>query len=360
MKKIVFSVTNDIIQDRRMIRICTTLHENGYDVTLVGRELTGSHPIEGLPFKTHLIKCFFNKGPRFYAEFNIRLYFYLKKLDADIYGAIDYDTLKGVTKAGIARRKKIVFDAHEWFEEVPELKGREKVKKYWKKIARSGIPKSDLRYTVSQGIADKLGEMYGKPFEVIRNFPPLHRKEPGSVREEVLIYVGVLNQGRGLPEMIRAMQEIDAKLWLVGEGDIKEELWALATRENLLHKVIFKGFVPPKELEELLCKARIGINLLDGSSKSYRYSLANKFFDYIHAGVPQVFMDFPEYQKYYRQFRIGAPLLDLKQTSIVYTINHLLSDRNYWFNLHVDCLEARKLWCWQSEEKKLLDLFGKL
>lgn len=360
MKKIVFAVTNDITQDRRMIRICHTLQNHGYDVTLVGRQLPGSLPLEGYRFKTHRIKCFFNKGAAFYAEFNIRLYLYLKKLPVDIYGAVDYDTLKGVTRAAGARGKKVIFDAHEWFEEVPELEGREKVKNYWRKIASAGIPQCHLCYTVSEGIAGKLKELYGKPFEVIRNFPPLVEKDPGSIRDEVLIYVGVLNKGRGLPEMIMAMHEIDAKLWLVGEGDIKEELWSLVSRENLLHKVIFKGFVHPGELDELLGKARIGINLLDGSSKSYRYSLANKFFDYIHAGIPQVFMDFPEYQRYYQQYRIGAPVFDLKQSSIVYVVNHLLSDRNYWFNLHIDCLKARKEWCWEREENRLLELVGRL
>ncbi|MBK8501883.1 MAG: glycosyltransferase family 4 protein [Saprospiraceae bacterium] len=360
MKKIAFAVTNDISQDRRMIRICNSLQENGYEVTLVGRVLSTSLELPAFKFKTHRIKCIFNKGPKFYAEFNIRLYLYFKKIGADLYGAVDYDTLKGVAKAAKVKGKKIIFDAHEWFEEVPELKGRNKVKNYWIKIAQKGIPQTHLRYTVSQGIAENLERLYSRPFEVIHNYPPLQTAEPGSVREEVLIYVGVLNQGRGLPELVKAMHEINAKLWLVGDGDIREELWTLATQENLLHKIVFKGFVPPADLNSLLLKARVGINLLDGSSLSYRHSLANKFFDYVHAGIPQVFMEFPEYKRQYQQFRVGAPIFDLTKSSIVYAINHLLQDRNYWFNIHIDCLKARKVWCWQNEEKKLLELVNRL
>lgn len=360
MKKITFAVTNDIHQDRRMIRICNSLQENGYEVTLVGRQLPHSLPLPEFKFKTHRIKCFFNKGPRFYAEYNLRLFWYLRKNGADIYGAVDYDTLKGVARAARSKKSKLVFDAHEWFEEVPELEGRQKVKNYWMSIARKGIPKSDLRYTVSRGIAQKLEERYGQPFKVIHNFPVLSKKEPGSIRKDTIVYLGVLNKGRGLPEMIKAMHQIDAKLLLVGDGDIKEELWDLATKENLLSKVIFKGYVPPDQLDEILLNARIGINLLDRSSESYKYSLANKFFDYIHAGMPQVFMDFPEYRRFYDTYRIGAPIYDLTQSSIVYAVNHLLQDRNYWFNLHVECLNARKDWCWQKEEKQLLDLIRTL
>ncbi|MCB0689103.1 MAG: glycosyltransferase [Saprospiraceae bacterium] len=360
MKKIVFAVTNDISQDRRMIRICDTLQRSGYQVTLVGRQLPQSKPLDNFSFNTHRIKCYFNQGPRFYAEFNIRLFFYLKKINADIFGAVDYDTLKAVVKAAKSRNAKVIFDAHEWFEEVPELEGRLKVKNYWMKIAREGIPRTQLRYTVSKSIGEKLEERYGKPFEVVRNFPLLKTEEPGSIREDILVYLGVLNRGRGLPEIIRAMHEINAKLILIGDGDIREELWSIATKENLLHKIIFQGYVPPNELDKLLLKARVGINLLDKTSDSYKYSLANKFFDYIHAGMPQVFMDFPEYRRYYDQFRIGAPVYDLKQSSIVYAVNHLLQDRNYWFNLHLECLKARQEWCWQREEKRLVEMIGRL
>ncbi|NND35422.1 MAG: glycosyltransferase [Saprospiraceae bacterium] len=361
MKKIVFAVTNDISQDRRMIRICSSLQNHGYDVTLVGRQLPTSAPLDSFVFKTHRIRCFFNKGPKFYAEYNIRLSSFLKKCKADIYGAVDYDTLKGVVRAANAMGKKIIFDAHEWFEEVPELEGRDRVKNYWKKIARNGLAQTHLNYTVSQGIAEKLSEIYGRPFEVIHNFPRLiDGIEPSAIRDDILIYVGVLNKGRGLPEIIKAMHKIDAKLWIVGDGDLREELWMLASAEQLLHKISFRGFVPPGELDGLMRQARVGLNLLDGTSESYKYSLANKFFDYIHAGLPQVFMDFPEYQRFNRQHRVGASIMDLKEDSIVYAINHLLSDRNYWFNFHVTCLDARKIWCWQREERYLLRLIEKL
>ncbi len=358
--RIIFCVTNDISPDRRMHRICQSLQEHGHEVTLVGRKLPKSLPLPDFPFKTKRIKCWFNKGPRFYAEYNIRLFRYLKKQPADVIGAVDYDTLKAVTRACKSTGKKMVFDAHEWFEEVPELEGREKVKKYWMKIAREGLPAAKLRYTVSPSIALKMEELYGTPFDVIRNVPLLQGHEPSAIREDIILYLGVLNQGRGLEQMILAMKEIDAKLWLVGDGDIREELRALASRENLLDKVTFKGFVPHDELPPLLEKARIGINLLDGTSNSYRYSLANKFFDYVHAGLPQVCMDFPEYRRLNQEHHVATLLPDLNQFGLVYAINHFLDDNNYWFTYHATCLRARKDWCWQHEEKKLIALYSKL
>ncbi len=355
-KSITFCVTNDIISDRRMIRICHALQNNGYEVCLVGRQWSYSAALPEYSFKTHRISCRFNKGPWFYAEYNIRLFWYLKKHPSDVFGAVDYDTLKGVTRAAGSTGAKVVFDAHEWFEEVPELDGREKVKKYWKKIAHKGIPKTDLRYTVSEAIAEKLTAIYGHDFEVIRNIPPLVSEEPSSIRADIIAYIGVLNKGRGLEQMIKAMKKINAQLWLIGEGDIKSELLQLVSDEQLHERVIFKGFIPPDEVHDVLCQARIGINLLDGSSKSYKYSLANKFFDYVHAGVPQICMDFEEYRKLNQEHGVAVTINDLNQATLLYAFDHLLSDRNYWFTIHSNCLRARQEWCWQLEEKKLLAL----
>ena len=353
-RSLIFAVTNDIRPDRRMIRHCTTLQRSGYDVTLVGRILPTSATLPSFSFRTHRIKCIFQKGPFFYAEFNWRLRKYLKKQRPDIIGAVDYDTLKGAAGAAKALGCKLIFDAHEWYEEVPELEGRKKIKKTWLKIASMNMPYTHLRYTVSKGLAKALTDNFKLDFKVIHNYPEEQVDEPSAVRDDILVYLGVLNRGRGLEEMIMAMNKIEAKLWIIGDGDIKDSLWQLAEKEGLLHKVIFKGFVPPEDLEPLLRQARIGINLLDGKSNSYRHSLANKFFDYLHAGLPQLCMDFPEYKKYNKVHRVAALVGDLKETSIVYAINHLLNDRNYWFTFHTSCLEARQEWNWQNEAPRLL------
>ncbi len=325
-------------------------------MTLIGREKTTSLPLPTYPFKAVRIKCFFKRGPQFYAEYNWRLYRLFRRLKPDIIGAIDYDTLKAATRAGKKLGRKVIFDAHEWFEEVPELEGRPKVKKYWQKIAKQSLPLTHLRYTVSQGVAGAMEARYNQKFHVIHNFPQLRQTEPSSIRDNVIVYLGVLNKGRGLPEMIKVMHDIDAQLWIIGDGDISTDLWKLANSEQLLHKVLFKGFVPPEEWPVLLEKARIGINLLDPASESYRLSLANKFFDYLHAGTPQVCMDFPEYRRFNDRYRVAALVQDLKPYTLSYTINHLLDDRNYWFTFHTSCLKARQQWNWQREAPRLKQL----
>src|SRR5690349_17278363 len=93
VKRILFTVTNDLNYDQRMQRICNTLADAGYDVTLIGRKLKTSAPLPDKNYKQRRLNCWFNKGKLFYAEFNIRVFFFLLFKKADCICAIDLDTI---------------------------------------------------------------------------------------------------------------------------------------------------------------------------------------------------------------------------------------------------------------------------
>lgn len=362
MVSIACAVTSDIVTDRRMLRICTTLHNAGYRVTLVGRQRARSLALPALPFEAKRLSCQAEQGPWFYIEYNVRLFFALKKLKADIYVAVDYDTLKAVNKAAKAVNSISVFDAHEWFEEVPELAGRDQVKNFWRRLARKEIPKTTMRYTVSGSIAEVLEVRYFKPFSVIHNYPLLRNEGPiNRERENVIVYLGVLNVGRGLEQAIEALTFIeDVHLWLIGTGDIDDLLKKRVQDLGLSARVTFWGLKKPSHIQGLLTRAKIGINVLNAGSLSYKMSLANKFFDYVHAGLPQICVDLPEYRLHNSRYQVATLIDDLEVSQLVFAMRNLLSDKVMWDSLHNNCLEAREHWCWEMEEQKLLDLYNSL
>src|SRR5450432_542599 len=90
---IYFTVTNDLTYDQRMIRICTSLANAGYKIMLTGRKMKGSIPLIEQPFQQKRIRCLFERGKLFYAEYNLRLFFYLLFKKADCICAIDLDTI---------------------------------------------------------------------------------------------------------------------------------------------------------------------------------------------------------------------------------------------------------------------------
>ena len=358
MKRIVFTVTNDLTYDRRMQRICTALVSDGYEVLLVGRKLPNSLPQQPQQYDQKRIRCTFNKGKLFYLEFNLRLYFYLRKSQRDIFSAVDLDTIIPVFLAAGFKGKKRVYDAHEYFSEVPEVVNRPFTKKVWETVASIFIPKADAAYTVGQGLADIFTKRYKKAFDTVRNVPDLIESTPAPIEDrKFILYQGALNVGRGLEELIQAMHHIDMPLKIAGEGDLSTQLREQVKREGLENKIEFLGFVKPADLPALTKGAFVGYNLLQNMGLSYYYSLANKSFDYIHAGVPTLNMDFPEYVAINQQYEVSILMKELKPEAIVEAVNSLIQQPEKYRRLSDNCLLAKKEFNWQKEQQKLLNLY---
>ena len=360
-RKIILTVTNDLTYDQRMQRICTSLSSVGYDVELVGRELSSSKPLDTYPFIQTRLRCRNNKGKLFYLEYNIRLFLYLLFHKADIICAIDLDTIIAGYYAARMKGVKVVYDAHEYFPEVPEVVRRPRIQKAWRWIEKTFTPKVDLVYTTTQSITETFEKEYHRAVYTIRNLPILEDiapAQPPSAR--YLLYQGAMNEGRGLEHLIEAMQDINGELWLAGDGDITDQLKTMTKQLALEHKVRFLGALKPAELRRVTTQAYIGLNLLEAKGLSYYYSLANKFSDYIHASIPQVCVAFPEYKRINDQYNIALLVENLEQNTIKEAITRLLNDEKKYAELKENCLVCRRDLNWQNEEKKLISLYEQL
>jgi len=364
MKKIFFTVTNDLTYDQRMIRICTSIANAGYEVCLVGRQRANSKEIIPQAFDQKRLRCFFDKGKFFYLEYNIRLFFFLLFHRFDAVCAIDLDTIFAGFYSSKLKRKICIYDAHEYFTEVPEVVQRPKIKRVWEWVANRTIPKLNHCYTVCESLQRVFKEEYQTDFEVIRNVP-FHQAIPDHLlpfqSPFIILYQGVLNDGRGLEEMIAAMSQLEqVEFWMAGEGDCSKELRALATELGVNDKVKFLGYVQPKELKEITKKAHIGVNLLQNKGLNYYYSLANKFFDYIQAQKPSLNMNFPEYASIVGRHKVGMLLDDLQTETIVQAIEQLTKNSNLYLELQENCLVAREEFVWEKEELKLVAFYNNI
>lgn len=357
MKRIYFTVTNDLAYDQRMHRICTSLAENGYAVTLVGRKLPSSLPIEEKKFAQKRIRCWFNKTKWFYAEYNIRLFFFLvfKKMDAIC--AIDLDTILPCLRISKWKGIPRIYDAHELFTELKEVITRPAVQRIWTRIEKRAVPKFKHGYTVSESIAEEFKRRYEVDYKTIRNVPVLQPLANNVQTERFILYQGAVNEARGLEYLIPAMQWVNSKLVICGDGNFMEQLKKLIDDYKLEEKVELQGMLSPDKLREISQNAFIGVAVPEKEGLNQYLALPNKLFDYIHAGLPQVTVDYPEYQKINRQFEVAVLLDDISPKRIAEALNNLLMDDVLYKRLKENCMKAREILNWQQEEKKLISFY---
>ena len=195
---------------------------------------------------------------------------------------------------------------------------------------------------------------------MVRNATILKPLQIPAKPERTILYQGWVNVGRCFEQLIPAMKQVDAKLIVCGEGNFYAQAVALAKEHGLEEKVIFKGYIPPAQLGEYTRSATVGITLFEDTSLSNRLSLANRFFDYMHAGVPQLCNKYAEYEVVNSRFEVACLVPDLTPDAIAAALNKLLTDNTYYNRLQQNCLAAREVYCWQEEEKKLVSTYKKL
>ena len=360
MKRILISVTNDLTTDQRVEKTCEVLSEIGYDVLLVGRKLKKSLPIQR-NYKTIRFRLLFNKGFLFYAEFNIRLFIFLLFTKKDLLFSNDLDTLLPNYIIGKLQNKKLVFDSHELFSEIPELVNKQQVKNVWLFLEKTIIPKLQNVITVSDSIKNHYHNLYGISAIVIRNIPKIKKIsqknfEIDAEGKKVILYQGSVNIGRGIELMIDTMALLDEYLFIViGDGDILEQLKEKVSNLSLHDKVKFIGKKTPEELKELTPNATIGMSLEEDLGLNYRYALPNKVFDYLHANVPVIVADLPEMRSLIKKHPIGEILTERTPKTLAKIIIYMTN-----ISYEKELKTAKKELNWSKEKEKLISIFSKL
>ena len=364
-RRILFTVTNDLQFDQRMRRICGTLSNAGYDVTLIGRRpISPSSPLTQTPYTQILLAgLIFTKGKLFYLEFNLRLLLFLLFKPCDAICSIDLDTAVPGIIAAKLRKKIHIFDAHELFTHVPEVARRPRIQEIWEKVQAFTFKHCDTAFTVGPAIAHYFTEKYHKPVQVVRNMPRAsvvaHTDTAHFAaieNKKFILYQGALNEGRGLELLIQAMVNIPCELVLAGEGDVSEPLRKLTQSLHLENKVHFLGMIPPHQLPALTKLAYIGFNVSENVGLSYYLSLNNKFFDYTQSHLPSLINPYPEYKQLLLEFQVGL-LTEPTVESIIEQASELLNNPSLYQELKSQCIAASEKWTWEQETPKLLSIF---
>lgn len=300
----------------------------------------------------------------------------LSRLTSRVYHAHDFPALLILEAAEIIGAHPFVYDSHElYFDRTPpdlpaiasEVPNAEQIEKE-AQLARlaAGV------ITVGDFLAEVMSERWGvaKPL-VIRNAADLRVKgqveqsyPPRKGKTKLVVHSGNITYGRHLTELVESLNYINQEIVLVLMGTSRPyvlgPLLERATEFGVRQNIEIIPAVSVENIYQTLTQADLGIALITTSDAlSYKYSLPNKFFEYIAAGLPILCSRAPEMANLVDKYGLGLSCDETDPKAIARGIEHILSPQNYK-GYKQNVLEAQIELSWENEEKKLIQLYKQL
>lgn len=333
-----------------------------------------------LSFPAKIFKKIINKVFQRYHRLNTYGSYWLKakklaeSLKADIYHAHDLNTLIPAYWAAKKTNAKTVYDSHELFTEI-QIWGR--IERYfYRKLEAFIIKRVDKVITINNSIAGELVKRYHIEYpKVIVNCPPPLKHGEANAYDSVLrnaagipldkrlvLYQGGFTQYRGLEELIEAFTYLDESFCLVfmGYGKIRNELEVIVYSKGLNNRIKFLPAVPQIELLKYTSSADLGVIPYKPVSLNNYYTLPNKLFEYINAGIPIIASDLPELRRIIKGYDIGYLFDPYKSESIADAIKYVFSDKERYAAIKANTSKAAGEYNWNKESKKLLECYSLL
>lgn len=364
MPRVALVVTNDLSTDQRLHKVCVALAAGGYAPTLVGVQWADTPALAERPYPTRRVQMWARRGPLFYAEANVRLLGALLRLRPDVITANDLDTLLAARVAGLLLQRPVVYDAHEFYTEMGELRRRPLVRAVWRALEALLYPNLRHVMTVDVGIAALYLERYPHSAEatVVANLP-LARPAPTplpSADGRILLYQGAVQAGRGLELALEALALLpDARLWVVGDGYHRAALEQLAHQLGVNERVRWWGQLPFGELGAITPRASVGLSLETTLSANLAHSSPNKLYDYLQARLPVVVAPRPVHRRVVEQWACGRVLNEETADGLAVAIRELLDQPEAYAEAQAGAARAAEAFTWEGQARTLLGVYAR-
>jgi glycosyltransferase involved in cell wall biosynthesis len=305
-----------------------------------------------------------------YLEFVFQVVIKLLKMKIDLYHAHDLETLPIAYIISKIKRRPIIYDSHELYIDVD--KHHPIARKVWYIVEKLLVKKikTIIFTTVSRGRV--FSHRYGVSLpKIIMNCQYLNFQSKTNVLREqlhisnnnkILIYQGKIAPSRGIDILIETMKYLEnIVLVVIGPGNYKESLQKKIDTHKKRDKIYILDPVPWATLASVTASADLGVFLLQNVSLQYYYALSNKIFEYLSAGLPVVFSDFPEMRKLIVENEVGFVVDETNPKTVAEAINTILSNKSLYNKMSKNAKRiVTEKYNWEIEGQKLLDIYNNL
>ena len=375
MKKILMLLSNPFRPDVRVYKEAISLIKGGYDVTVVawdrGKRYPKNEVTEKIRVKRLQISSIYGNFLSFILKlplFWLATFTVMVKKDFDVVHCHDFDTLPIGFLIAKFRRKKLVYDAHEWYSKMVSETAPKFILRIIDVAEKYFVKKADLVITVSNAFAKIFTEYCAKKVIVTMNCPIIEYPSPKSVDEIkskinpnsklLILYIGVLEPGRNLEEIANTVSNLkkEGLLFVIGGfGSLEKQLKEKSDEKN----VIFIGRVDLKDVPAYVFAADILLITYDPSNPNNRLNLPNKLFEAMIAGKPVVVTKNSEAGTIVRKKRCGITVDYFNPDEVISAFYSLKNDKKIYAELSRNGIKASKeIYNWGIMEKKLIDAYA--
>ena len=330
--RIAVLVSNDLTFDQRVRKTCAVLSADGWEPVLIGRRMRREDAVSiDRPYRTHRMWLGFQKGPLFYLSLQVGMLRALRRLhregEVSAVWANDLDTLGPAVYMARRTGWKLAYDSHEWFTEAEGLQGKPLRRAIWRRWEKRCFGHLERMLTVNGAIADSYRSSYGVAVDVVPNVP--ERLEPAEPmprsflgwpedRTVLLMQGAFMDRDRGALDAVRALAHLkECHLALIGSGPEHAAAADWGRRLGVADRLHVHDRMPFEQLRRCTASADIGLSLDRSTAGNFKFSLPNKLFDYLHAGIPVVCSDLPVAGRLVREEEIGEVAAAAVQTAAI-------------------------------------------
>ena len=149
----------------------------------------------------------------------------------------------------------------------------------------------------------------------------------------------------------------NVSLIIAGSGDVVPAMKHKVDELKISHRIKFLSSMPWNELMRYTKAADAGMVLEKDTNINYRFSLPNKLFDYISAGIPVITGNLPEISKIIETAGCGISIPEISSSEIVSAINRLQNDPDLLNILTRKAVEASDIYNWEEESMKVKEFY---